>query len=91
MVYAWEFNHPEDAIPVLERWPERAQSALVAFMDALVFDPHGYARAPAEPAGRAVRWLAFDEGRGLVTVLMDDWNRLVLIVDADHEDAAPAG
>lgn len=87
MVYTWEFNYPEDALPVLQ-WPEAAQAALVAFMDALVFDPHNYARTPAEPVGRAMRWLDFDQGRGLVTVVMDDRNRLVLIVDATHEDAA---
>ncbi len=91
MVYAWEFNYPEDAFPILETWPERAQAALSAFMDALVFDPHNYARKPSEPVGRAMRWLDFDEGRGLVTVVMDDRNRLVLIVDAAHEDATPAG
>ena len=86
MVYAWEFNNPEDALPVLQ-WPERAQAALVAFMDALVFDPYNYARKPSEPAGRAMRWLDFDAGGGLVTVVMDDRKRLVLIVDAHHADA----
>ena len=37
-MYIWEFNAPEDEVVALAL-PLKAQTALVAFMDALVFDP----------------------------------------------------
>lgn len=76
-MFTWEFNTAE-----LERQalglPARAQAALREFMDALVFDPHEFQRRPDESPG-PLRMMSFGE-LGLVSVLIYDPDRLVLVV-----------
>jgi hypothetical protein len=78
VIYRWEFNSSEEEAAAL-LMPIEGQRALVAFMDALVFDPYDYARTKDEPVGRNMRFLDFGAS-GQVVVLIDERNDLVLIV-----------
>jgi hypothetical protein len=80
VVYRWEFNNPDQETEAL-LMPVDGQRALVAFMDALVFDPFNYARTKDEPVGRNMRFLDFGAS-GQVVILIDERNDLVLIVDS---------
>lgn len=66
MVFEWEYNTPEVRAEC-EALGSGVVAALVAFMDAVVFDPVDYGRTPREPVGLPVRFLPFG-GRRLVTI-----------------------
>jgi hypothetical protein len=79
-VFTWEFNTPDEELAAMTTLPPAAQRSLITFMDALVFDPHGFQRRPEEIEGKAVRVLPFADGAGQVTVTILDRDRLVVIV-----------
>jgi hypothetical protein len=66
-VYTWDFNTDDVERAFHELEPD-AQAALLAVMDALMFDPAGYARRPDEPVGETVihRMVGFGD-RGQVS------------------------
>lgn len=78
-MYEWDFD-PPDYASVVDDLPTEARDALYAVLDALVFDPDGYARRPGEPDGKTVRTIEFGSGRGLLTFVYHEGDRLVLVV-----------
>jgi hypothetical protein len=78
-VYEWDFDPPSRR-RAFEELPEEAQRALLATLDALMFDPAGYERAPDEPEGKAVRRVTFGGGRGILTFVFHEPDRIVLVV-----------
>lgn len=78
-MYRWEFD-PPDYASVLDDLGGEAREALYAVLDALMFDPAGYDRQPDELAGKAVRTIKFGDGRGLLTFVYHERDRLVLVV-----------
>jgi hypothetical protein len=61
-LYRWVHEDPRR--PATDGLPAEAVAALDALMDAVVFDPMGFARTPTEPVGKNVRHLALPGGRG---------------------------
>lgn len=77
-MYSWTTNGTDEDLAILAL-PAAAQDALLALLEALVFDPHDYGRTPDEPQDKAVRKFAFgDAGHVVVTIL--DRDRLVVVV-----------
>jgi hypothetical protein len=81
-VYRWEFNTADDELAAL-LIPSGGQKALADLLNALVFDPHDYARTPGEPIGKSLRTLPFADDDGLVIVNILDRDRLVVVVQVD--------
>jgi hypothetical protein len=79
-VYRWELNDPQ-VQAVFDGLPRDAADALVAFMDAVVFDPWEFARRPGESVDRSknLRMLAFGSS-GIVSFLILDDDREVLVL-----------
>lgn len=79
MVFHWEPNTDEVAAQIVTL-PAAARVGLHALLDAVVFDPLEYGRTNDEPAGKPVRMLPFDAGRGLVTIQVYEPDGLVLVL-----------
>lgn len=79
-MYRWEFNDPLVLVAFAEL-PKAGADALVAFMDAVVFDPWEFARRPGESVDRSknLRMLAFGSS-GIVSFLILDEDREVLVL-----------
>lgn len=78
-MYRWVFD-PPGYESVLDDLGAEARDALYAVLDALVFDPGNYMRTPREPFGKALRTILFGGGRGVLTFVVNEEERLVLIV-----------
>ena len=81
-MYTWEYNDPLviDAAKALELESPEGYAALLALMEAIVFDPMEYQRTPDEPVGKPVRKVPFWAGRGQVTVLIWEPDLIVLVL-----------
>lgn len=79
MVYTWVFRTDEDEADAL-KLPVEAQNAMRATLDAVIFDPWNFQRTPSEPEGKALRILSFGGGRGEVTIVILEHQRLVVVV-----------
>lgn len=79
-MYRWEFNDPM-VLAAFEQLPTTAANALVAFMDAVVFDPWEFARRPGENVDKSknLRMLAFGSS-GIVSFLVLEDDREVLVL-----------
>lgn len=78
-MYRWVFD-PPGYRSVLDDLGADARDALLAVLDALMFDPVDYARIPTEPVGKALRTISFGNGRGVLTFVVNEDERLVLVV-----------
>lgn len=78
-MYRWVFD-PPGYESVLDDLSGDARDALFAVLDALMFDPVDYMRTPREPAGKALRTIWFGNGRGMLTFVVNEEERLVLVV-----------
>lgn len=75
-MYTWAISQP--AREELDGLPLACSEALMAFLDALVFDPMDFARTADEPPDKPHRTVAFGS-LGLVSFLVMDWEELVWV------------
>ena len=79
-MYEWVLNS-EQIEDVFAGLPREAVTALVAFMDAVVFDPWEFARRPGELVDRRnhMRQLAFGSAGTVSFVIQDDEREVVVV------------